>query len=266
MNDTLYIPLIAFVVTIIKAIQLNHIIHLMIYAGSILMVYNIVRYYGFTRKNEWMKNTLNNRFVLYFPLLLLVLFLIGYLLIGIFGKPDIVVALILFGGSVFVLVTLSIMYYIVDTIYEKEGEIREVSEASKAKSEFLSNMSHDLRTPMNAVIGYAQLARRPGTTEDEMHEYLDKIYSSVLMDIQMPEMNGFEATKKIRELSDPDLRNIPVIAMTANVFSEDVAKEREAGMDAHISKPIIIHEIFSTLDNIFREDESAASDPAGSEI
>ncbi len=119
----------------------------------------------------------------------------------------------------------------------------------------LSDAGFEIDKAENGRVAYEMVAKsEPG------------FYLAVLMDIQMPEMNGFEATKKIRELSDPDLRNIPVIAMTANVFSEDVAKEREAGMDAHISKPIIIHEMFSTLDHIFSEDESAASDPAGSEI
>ena len=60
------------------------------------------------------------------------------------------------------------------------------------------------------------------------------------MDIQMPVMDGYTASRKIRELDDPALANIPIIAMTANAFSEDVQKARDAGMNGHIAKPINI--------------------------
>ena len=62
----------------------------------------------------------------------------------------------------------------------------------------------------------------------------------MLMDIQMPVMDGYTASRKIRELDDPALANIPIIAMTANAFSEDVQKARDAGMNGHIAKPINI--------------------------
>lgn len=65
-------------------------------------------------------------------------------------------------------------------------------------------------------------------------------YDVILMDIQMPKMNGFEATKAIRECENPLGKTIPIIAMTANAFSEDVKQCLNAGMDAHIAKPIDI--------------------------
>ena len=63
-------------------------------------------------------------------------------------------------------------------------------------------------------------------------------YDMILMDVQMPVMNGYEATKAIRKGKHPLARTIPIIAMTANAFSEDVQKSLSAGMNAHISKPM----------------------------
>ncbi len=72
-------------------------------------------------------------------------------------------------------------------------------------------------------------------------------YDGVLMDIQMPVMNGYEATKAIRGLSDPKLSRIPIIAMTANAFAEDIQHVKEVGMDGHIAKPINIPDMVATL-------------------
>ena len=77
-------------------------------------------------------------------------------------------------------------------------------------------------------------------------------YSAVLMDIQMPVMDGHEATRRIRELSDKTLADIPIIAMTANAFSEDVQKAKEAGMNAHIAKPINMDVLKDTLTEILK--------------
>ena len=63
------------------------------------------------------------------------------------------------------------------------------------------------------------------------------------MDIQMPVMNGLEATKKIRSLEQADAADIPIIAMTANAFQEDRDAARDAGMNAHLSKPVNIDQI-----------------------
>ena len=60
-------------------------------------------------------------------------------------------------------------------------------------------------------------------------------------------MNGYEATRQIRQLSDPILSRIPIIAMTANAFGEDKDKALEAGMDAHIPKPVDFKVLFETL-------------------
>lgn len=63
----------------------------------------------------------------------------------------------------------------------------------------------------------------------------------------MPRMDGYAATRAIRAMERPDGKCIPILAMTANAFSEDVEKSREAGMNGHISKPIDLAEVYRTL-------------------
>lgn len=72
-------------------------------------------------------------------------------------------------------------------------------------------------------------------------------YSLILMDIQMPEMNGYDAAKKIRRLSDKSKANIPIIAMTANAFAEDKSEALSVGMNAHVAKPINMNILLATL-------------------
>ncbi|MDL2214281.1 transporter substrate-binding domain-containing protein [Clostridia bacterium OttesenSCG-928-O13] len=72
-------------------------------------------------------------------------------------------------------------------------------------------------------------------------------YDLVFMDIQMPEMNGYEATKAIRALPRPDAATVPIIAMTANAYREDVQKALEAGMNEHLAKPIDIDDVRRVL-------------------
>ena len=72
-------------------------------------------------------------------------------------------------------------------------------------------------------------------------------YDLVLMDVQMPVMNGYEATKEIRALDNPALAGITILAMTANAFDEDRKKALEYGMDGFLSKPIVMDELIRTL-------------------
>lgn len=75
-------------------------------------------------------------------------------------------------------------------------------------------------------------------------------YQAVLMDVQMPIMNGYEATQEIRRLEDQKLASIPIIAMTANAFTEDREAALKSGMNGHIAKPIDVQLLFETLDNV----------------
>jgi CheY-like chemotaxis protein len=70
------------------------------------------------------------------------------------------------------------------------------------------------------------------------------------MDVQMPVMNGYEATRTIRKLEDPQLAAIPIIAMTANAFDEDKQEALKSGMNGHIAKPINIDNLLSTLKRV----------------
>jgi CheY-like chemotaxis protein len=76
------------------------------------------------------------------------------------------------------------------------------------------------------------------------------------MDIMMPVMNGYDATRAIRSSSHPRAKSIPIIAMTANAYREDVEKAKEAGMNAHVPKPIDMNLLLSLLDSYRGERDS----------
>lgn len=109
---------------------------------------------------------------------------------------------------------------------------------------------------LNAEIA-TELLQEEGCTVDrakdgvECVDMLEKAangtYQLILMDIQMPVMNGYDAAKKIRRMEDPQKANIPIIAMTANAFSEDKQAALDAGMNDHIAKPINMNVLVPTL-------------------
>jgi CheY-like chemotaxis protein len=72
-------------------------------------------------------------------------------------------------------------------------------------------------------------------------------YDMIFMDVQMPEMDGLEATRRIRALNTPNAAAVPIIAMTANVFREDIDKCIEAGMNSHVGKPLHIEEVLDQM-------------------
>lgn len=82
---------------------------------------------------------------------------------------------------------------------------------------------------------------------DMLQSAQDGYYDLILMDIQMPEMNGYEATRAIRSLTDARKAGIPIVAMTANAFEEDKRNALKAGMNGHLTKPIDMHELLKTL-------------------
>ena len=75
----------------------------------------------------------------------------------------------------------------------------------------------------------------------------DGYYDLIPMDIQMPILNGYEATKKIRQLENRKKAEIPILAMTANAFEEDRQKTLDAGMNAHVSKPVDMNVLFRVM-------------------
>ena len=83
-------------------------------------------------------------------------------------------------------------------------------------------------------------------------------YDMILMDIQMPKMNGYKATQAIRNLPDKDKARIPIIAMTANAFEEDKRNAFAAGMNGHIAKPIQVDKLLSILSEVIRQKSTKA--------
>jgi len=134
----------------------------MIYLGSALMVYNIYGFVSYTKDLlQKKKLKVEDGLILYLPIVLLVLFLLGYLAVGFFGKPDIIVSGILFGGSVFVFLIYKYIDRITRRIIEEEelqSKLVIAEENNRIKTNFLATMSHEMRTPMNVIIGLDDIA------------------------------------------------------------------------------------------------------------
>ena len=77
-------------------------------------------------------------------------------------------------------------------------------------------------------------------------------FDVILMDIMMPVMNGYEATKMIRSLDREDAKEVPIIAMTANAFTEDRLRAKEAGMDEHVAKPVDVELLIKVIHKLVK--------------
>ena len=78
------------------------------------------------------------------------------------------------------------------------------------------------------------------------------------MDIRMPLMDGYEATRAIRASSHPDAKTIPIVALSANAFNEDITQALQSGMDAHVSKPLDVKLLINTLNRLINRSEEDA--------
>jgi CheY-like chemotaxis protein len=81
-------------------------------------------------------------------------------------------------------------------------------------------------------------------------DHPESYYDAILMDVRMPEMDGLEATAAIRKLDRDDAKKVPIIALTANAFDEDVQRSLQVGMNAHLSKPINPDHLYQTLEEM----------------
>ncbi|MBQ7499306.1 MAG: response regulator [Clostridia bacterium] len=204
--------------------------YIMVFSGSALMALNIFQYIRFEEDIRRRGNFPRERKVFYIPIVLLVLFFVGYIVVGIVGDPDLIVGAILFGGSIFVFVMLWFMKKAVNKIWDNEHlEVRLIAaeEASKAKTFFLSNMTHDLRTPLNAIIGYTELFKKGGIAPEEYVAYVEKIEnaSEQLLDIvnNVLEMSRIENGKLELE---PGLANIGECVRKVGELTKIQAEEK----------------------------------------
>jgi len=88
---------------------------------------------------------------------------------------------------------------------------------------------------------------------NKFKDHPEGYYDAILMDMRMPEMDGLEATRTIRAMDRKDAKEIPIIALTANAFDEDVQRSLQAGLNAHLSKPVQPESLFETLEGLIKD-------------
>jgi len=146
----------------------------------------------------------------------------------------------------------------------------EFREAFKLKNEALANRRADLKgrhillaedVAVNAeimvkVLGMREievdLAENGRIAVGKFSSHESGYYDAILMDMRMPEMDGLEATRAIRTMDREDAKRIPIIALSANAFDEDVQRSLQAGLNAHLSKPVEPEALFETLEKLIR--------------
>ena len=157
------------------------IILLMIYFGSALMVHNIIAFIRFAHIAKSDGSWTDKSGLLYVPVVLLILFFLGYLGVGIFGNPDLLVAGILFGGSIFVFIMYLLLNAITKRIRENQtlnAKLMAAEESNREKNNFLASMSHEMRTPLNVILGISEVALRNPELQPEAREQMEKIRQS----------------------------------------------------------------------------------------
>ena len=159
-------------------------------------------------------------------------------------------------GSTF---TLTLKHKISDESYAENSQPEEQKEGTEnlAGRHLLLAEDNDLNAEIATVI-----LERAGLNIDRVEDGIqcvDRIaklpagtYDAILMDIQMPRMDGYKATQEIRHMTDPEKAGIPIIAMTANAFEEDKKAAIAAGMNAHIAKPIEIKTVLAVLEQVLK--------------
>ena len=137
---------------------------------------------------------------------------------------------------------------------QKEPILPDTSEELKGKRLLLvedNDLNLEIAQEILTESGFLVETAQDGTIAvDKVKNSKPGYYDLILMDVQMPIMNGYEATKAIRELDNKELADIPIIAMTANAFDEDVKLSMEAKMNGHLAKPIDVNKLMETLQEI----------------
>lgn len=201
--------------------MLQWIFYGMVFLGSALMIYNIISFIRFARSVKKNKAWNQNNTILYIPIVLLVMFFAGYVAIGVFGKPDLVVGGVLFGGSIFVLIMYILLHNITDRISKQErveAELMAAEQSSQMKSAFLATISHEMRTPMNVILGLTRKLVSKEKLPYDVKEDIRKVHESSemlhvminnmldLSDIEAGEFTvhneEFELTGMLRRVTD----------------------------------------------------------------
>lgn len=120
-------------------------------------------------------------------------------------------------------------------------------------NEFNREIGEEFLEMVNATVDHAEDGQE---AVDKFAASAPGLYDLILMDVQMPVMNGYEATRAIRRMSHPDAKTVPILAMTANAFNEDIAAAVECGMNGHIAKPIDVHELYRKMAAVFNQEET----------
>lgn len=121
-------------------------------------------------------------------------------------------------------------------------------------------MNREIAARLIRHIGYDVDRAEDGEQACDILEHGRMFYDAVLMDIRMPVLDGYAATRQIRKSRDPAVRSVPIIAMTADAFDEDIEKAREAGMNAFISKPVELETLHCVLGEFLNMPETEKED------
>ena len=148
---------------------------------------------------------------------------------------------------------------------EKQKIRSEIQRSYEGKKVLLvedNELNREIATAIMEEIGLDVDCAEDGTDAVNIMSSVEgRKYDLIFMDIQMPKMDGYTATREIRTLNDPKCANIPIIAMTANAFEEDRKKAIKAGMNAHIAKPISVDIILENLERM-RQNRKYFNEPA----
>jgi len=139
---------------------------------------------------------------------------------------------------------------------EKEQQPREEKKTYVGKKILLvedNELNQEIAQTILEDAGFTVETANDGVVAvEKMEQAVPGQYDLILMDIQMPVMDGYEASKRIRALADPEIASIPIIAMTANAFEEDREKSYQAGMNGHLAKPVSVENLIRTIDQMIR--------------
>lgn len=149
-------------------------------------------------------------------------------------------------------VVVSLKLQITDVSNVKTGKVKTRDAADFAGKRLLlvedNEMNREIASAILSELGFViEQAENGAIAVDKVANSKDGYYDIILMDLQMPVMDGYKATSDIRALSNKALSGIPIVAMTANAFDTDRQRCLEVGMNAHVSKPIDVDKLCETL-------------------